>query len=153
MKVIDMLRWLATGKVETRIEKLLRAAEKGKAAAQSELGLCYYEGNGVPQNGKEAIRWFLLAARQGNAQAQYYLGRAYSSGEGVPKDIESAYAWLGMSAAQGYKKAVEWQSVVMKKMMPEQIAEANRLAQESQKNPLAGQITPGFMGRMIKSRA
>jgi TPR repeat protein len=140
MKFIDSLRWLATGKVETRIEKLLRASEKGKASAQSELGLCYHDGDGVPRDVRESLRWFLLAARQGNAQAQFYLGRAYGSGEGVPKDIESAYAWLGMAAAQGHKKAAEWQSVVMKEMTAEQIDEGNRLAQEKQPNLITIQL-------------
>ena len=137
---MDSLRWLATGKVETRIEKLLRASEKGKASAQSELGLCYYTGDGISRDVRESLRWFLLAARQGDARAQFYLGRAYSSGEGVPKDIESAYAWLGMAAAQGYKEAAEWQSVVMKEMTPEQIAEGRQMAQERQPNPITIQL-------------
>ena len=137
---MDSLRWLATGKVETRIEKLFRAAEKGKASEQSELGLCYYNGDGIPRDVREAVRWFLLAARQGNARAQFYLGRAYSSGEGVPKDIESAYAWLGMAAAQGYKDAAEWQSVIMEKMTPEQIAEGSQMSQEKQPNPVTIQL-------------
>lgn len=141
MKFTEILRWLATGKVATKTEKILRDAEKGEASAQSELGLCYHEGNDVPQDDKEAIRWFSLAARQGDAQAQYYLGRAYSSGGGVPKDVESAYAWLGMSAAQGYKKAAEWQAVVMKKMTPEQIDEANRLTQEKLPTPITIQLS------------
>lgn len=131
MKLTDTLWRLTTGKVPTREEKLLRLAEKGDAAAQSELGLCYHEGDDIPNNVRESMRWFILAARQGNAQAQYYLGRAYCSGEGVPKDIESAYAWLSRSAAQGYKKAAEWQSIIMREMPSEQIDEANRLLQEA----------------------
>lgn len=132
----EILRWLVDGKVDTKTEKLFRAAEKGNAAAQFELGLCYYNGDGLPQDGKEAMRRFLLAARQGNARAQFYLGRAYISGEGVRKDIESAYAWLKMAVAQGYKEAAEWQSVVMKEMTPEQIAEGSQMSQEIQSNPI-----------------
>ena len=131
MKLVDTLWWLTTGKLPAREENLLHLAEKGNASAQSKLGLCYHEGDDAPNNVRESMRWFILAARQGDAQAQYYLGRAYSSGKGVPKDIESAYAWLSRSAAQGYKKAAEWQSVVMQDMLPEQIDEANRLLQEA----------------------
>ena len=131
MKLTDTLWWLTTGKVLTREEKLLRLAERGNAAAQSELGLCYHEDD-ISPNVRESMRWFILAARQGDAHAQYYLGRAYSSGEGVPKDIESAYAWLARSAAQGHKKAAEWQAVVMKEISLEQIDEGNRLVQETQ---------------------
>lgn len=142
MKFTDTLWWLATGKVPTRAEKLLRLAEKGNTAAQSELGLCYYEGDGIPRNIRESMRWFILAARQGEAQAQYYLGRAYSSGEGVPKDIESAHTWLERSAAQGYKKAAEWKSILMKEMPSEQIDKGIQRVQEKQKNPIPPR--PGF---------
>lgn len=142
MKFTDTLWWLATGKVPTRAEKLLRLAEKGNTAAQSELGLCYHTGDGISRNVRESMRWFILAARQGDAQAQYYLGRAYSSGEGVPKDIESAYTWLERSAEQGYKKAAEWKSILMKEMPPEQIDKGSQLAQETQGKPIPPR--PGF---------
>jgi len=130
MKFTDILRWLATGEVQTKTEKLFCAAEKGNAAAQFKMGLCYYRGDGVPHDDKEAIKWFLLAAGQGNAQAQFYLGRAYGTGEGVPKNPESAYAWFEVAAAQRHKKAAEWQSIIMREMTPEQITEGKRLAQE-----------------------
>jgi TPR repeat protein len=136
MRFTDILRWLATGKVQTRVEKLFLAAQKGNDSAQFELGLCYHNGDGVPQDDKEAIKWFLFAARQGNAQAQFYLGCACVSGEGIQKDIESAYAWFAAAAAQGHQKAAERQSAVMKKMTPEQINEGQRLVLEKQKNPM-----------------
>ena len=46
------------------------AARQGHADAQSFLGSLYYNGEGVPQDYKEAFRWFLAAAEQGNALAQ-----------------------------------------------------------------------------------
>jgi hypothetical protein len=43
----------------------------------------YDNGEGVPENDAEAVRWFRLAAEQGNALAQSNLGVMYANGEGV----------------------------------------------------------------------
>jgi TPR repeat protein len=45
-------------------------AEVGEMRAQYRLGLCYQEGQGVPQNFAKAYVWFSLAASQGDAQAK-----------------------------------------------------------------------------------
>ena len=41
--------------------------------AQLNLGLIYAQGQGVPQDYKEAIKYFRLSAEQGNADAQMVL--------------------------------------------------------------------------------
>ena len=51
----------------------------------------YYNGKGVPQDYKTAVKWYTLAAEQGNAYAQNNLGTMYYQGEGVPQDN-----WIGM---------------------------------------------------------
>ena len=130
MKFTDIFRWFETGKLPTTTEALFRDAEKGSAVAQVKLGLCYYKGDGVQQDYKEAIRRFRLAARQGNAQAKFYLGRAHVSGEGVSKCYERAYGYFEAAAVQGDQDAAEWRSIIIKKMTPEQILEGKRLAQE-----------------------
>lgn len=43
----------------------------GFAAAQAQLGFCYFAGQGVGQDYEEALRWSLAAAEQGEAWAQY----------------------------------------------------------------------------------
>ena len=75
---------------ETAYKLLLPFAEKGDAAAQFFLGQLYNEGEIVPQNKKEAIRWFRLSAEQGHAKAQYNLGNRYLKGQGVPQDYKEA---------------------------------------------------------------
>ena len=56
--------------------KILRPlAEQGYAAAQTNLGIMYAEGQGVPQDYKEAVKWYRLAAAQGFAGAQSNIGR------------------------------------------------------------------------------
>ena len=56
------------------IEEIHTKAEQGDAEAQHSLGRMYANGEGVPQNGAEAVRWFRLAAEQGNSDAQNGLG-------------------------------------------------------------------------------
>lgn len=52
-------------------------AEQGDAEAQINLGNCYRDGIGVPQDTAEALKWYRAAARQENPEAQYNLGVCY----------------------------------------------------------------------------
>ena len=70
-----------------------KAAEGGDAIAQFNLGAMYDNGQGVPQDVAEALKWYRLAADQGQADAQFNLGVMYYNGQGVPKDLIEAYAW------------------------------------------------------------
>ena len=59
----------------TIAERLLRPlAEQGHAGAQTMLGSMYGEGQGVPQDDQEALKWYRKAAEQGHAGAQVNLG-------------------------------------------------------------------------------
>ena len=65
----------------------------------------YDNGEGVPEDAAEAVRWFRLAAEQGDATAQFNLGVMYDNGEGVPKDAAEAVRWFRLAAEQGYAAA------------------------------------------------
>ncbi len=54
-----------------------RSHEQGLARAQFLLGLMYHLGQGVPDDQKQAIGWFLKAAEQGYGEAQDALGTMY----------------------------------------------------------------------------
>ena len=75
-------------------------AANGNAAAQYNLGVLYYKGQGVPQNYVEAASWFRLAAAQGHPTAQNNVGATYEAGQGVPKDYGEAVKWYRLAAAQ-----------------------------------------------------
>ena len=49
-------------------------AEQGIARAQNNLGVIYENGQGVPRNVVEAMKWYRRAAEQGYAGAQNNLG-------------------------------------------------------------------------------
>ena len=71
------------------------------ASAQCSLGLCYYDGEGVPQNYTEAVRWTRKAAEQGDVIAQKNLGVFYDRGDGVPQNYAEAVKWYQKAAEQG----------------------------------------------------
>ncbi len=61
----------------------------------------YDNGEGVPQDYAEAVKWYRLAAEQGDASAQYNLGIMYINGKGVPQDYAEAVKWYRLAAEQG----------------------------------------------------
>jgi TPR repeat protein len=112
------------------LSDLQRKAENGEVAAQGSLGFKYANGQGVPQDDKQAVKWWRLAADQGDAEAQYNLGVMYANGQGVPQDYAQAHMWLNLAAANGNEKAKGNRDIVAGLMTGEQIAEAQKLARE-----------------------
>jgi len=76
-------------------------AEGGDADAQSNVGFMYANGQGVPQNYIEAVRWYRLAAQQGFADAQNNLGSMYENGRGVLQNYTEAVRSYRQAAEQG----------------------------------------------------
>ena len=81
--------------------ELEKRAEAGDAEGQANLGLCYYKGEGVTHDIKEAVKWLMKAAEQGNAEGQYGLGNCYDFGEGIKQDKGKAVELFTKSAEQG----------------------------------------------------
>ena len=82
-------------------ESQIAKAEQGDAVAQYLLGRMYYFGEGVPQDYKEAEKWFRKSAEQGYEYAQFDLGLMYYDSEAVPQDYKEAEKWFRKSAEQG----------------------------------------------------
>ena len=89
----------------SQIDRLRKAAEKGDANAQFELGYCYYNGTGVAQDYEQAVGLFRKAAEQGNVDAQLNLGFCYLAGLGVTNDDTQAIYWYRKAAEQGLSMA------------------------------------------------
>ena len=79
---------------EEEIRKIRMLAEQGNADAQFNLGTTYAQGEGVPKDGAEAVKWWRKAAEQGHPEAQDKLGLAYWTGDGVPMDHVEATKWF-----------------------------------------------------------
>jgi hypothetical protein len=110
-------------------KKTLKKAEAGNAEAQYYIGLMYAVGEDVPQDYKEAVKWYTKAAEQGHTKAQFNIALMYYNGEGVPQDYKEAIKWCtkaaeegnagaqfflglmydeGKSVPQDYKEAIKW---------------------------------------------
>ena len=74
------------GDYATALQEFKKAAEQGDAYAQFYLGMIYDNGEGVPEDDKEAVKWYRLAAEQGHTDVQTNLGVMYANGEGVLQD-------------------------------------------------------------------
>jgi len=112
-------------------------ADQGNASAQYHLGVMYDDGHGVPQDYNKASMWYEMAAGKGNAKAMFNIGEMYASGNGVPQDYVLAYMWFTLAASHYPASGVaDRNNVAIKineialKMVPEEIAEAQRMARE-----------------------
>ncbi len=65
----------------------------------------YSNGQGVPQDYAEAVKWYRKAAEQGATEAQNSLGFMYYKGRGVPQDYAEAVKWFRKAAGQGHSRA------------------------------------------------
>ena len=75
-------------------------AEQGYLDAQYNLGGMYHSGQGVPQDYKEAAKWYRKAAEQDEPDGQLKLAEMYRKGHGVPQDYEEAVKWYRQVAEQ-----------------------------------------------------
>jgi TPR repeat protein len=91
------------------VELLFNAVRKNSLTARFNLGMAYYNGDGVRQDTAKAFQWLQVAERQNFAEAQYFLGMLLAEGaDGVPKDIKSAQQLLQKASMQSHKLAEKY---------------------------------------------
>ena len=78
-----------------------KAAEKGHAGAQYNLGVMHEGGWGVSRDHEEAFIWNQKAADQGHADAQFELGVKFEYGIHVSQDLNESVVWYRKAAGQG----------------------------------------------------
>ena len=90
------------------IDLLSTAARSRSLSARFNLGMAYYNGDGVPKNVSQASRWFRLAVKQNFSEAQYTLGVLLIEGEeNFPKEEKEGLRLLQLAAEQGHPAAKE----------------------------------------------
>ena len=89
---------------DASIEGLRSKAEQGDAVAQYNLAVAYAKGESVPQDSKEAMKWYREAAEQGHAEAQYVIAGMYYFVKG-PQGYKEAMKWYREAAEQGHAEA------------------------------------------------
>jgi TonB family protein len=87
-------------------------------------------GDGVPQDHAEAVRWYRKAAAKKNADAQRSLGMCFATGQGVGKDLIQAAVWLNLAAAQNDTLAQRLRQRLEMELTPAQAAQADSLARQ-----------------------
>ena len=75
------------------------------AVLQYDIGLMYFEGNGMTQDYMKAFQWFTQAAKLNHPEAQDYLGLCYEYGYGTEQNVRQAVEWYERSAGQGNASA------------------------------------------------
>jgi uncharacterized protein len=131
IKPSDVPFYIWSSRYEEGIKWLRLAAEQGDNSAQSDLGDAYYEGKGVPQNYKEAVKWWEKSAQEGG-YSLFKLVEAYRDGKGVSKNYVMAHMYLNVyiSKSSRFDWLEEKKDSLEKEMTPSEIEEAQQLALE-----------------------
>ena len=108
-------------------------AKEGDIRAQYLLGRIYSEGEGVPKDDAEGIKWYSLAAYSGDIVSQLALGTMYVNGRGVPRDLVLAYGWFTIVSQNGSRdmasQALEVRDLIDQMMSTQEIKEAEVFAE------------------------
>ena len=100
--------WRTVQNVNEAVRWWKKAAEWGNWNAMSELGICYYNGEGTTKNVNEAVRWWLMAGEGGEEsdEPEYLLGLCYWNGEGgLQKSYKEAVKWWQKAARHDHPEA------------------------------------------------
>ncbi len=73
----------------------------GLAETNYGMGLLYYFGNGVDQDYKKAMAYFMAAFKAGNLEACQYIAEMYLEGNGTDPDRKKALYWYGKCVETG----------------------------------------------------
>jgi len=86
------------------------AADNDSPKGQLDVAICYWNGQGTPQNHREAMKYMEKAAEQGNVEAMSRFGSALFFGiecEVTDTNLSRGRAFLKKAAEQGDKEALE----------------------------------------------
>jgi len=89
------------------IQTLIRDAESGSPEAQYRLGELFREGKAVPQDFKQAAKWYRQASDQGYTKAQYALGGASFMGSRHGQGRAAAIRLFEASGQQRFGRCAE----------------------------------------------
>ena len=97
----EVRRAIEDGDAVALVAALQPLAEAGDPDAQYNLGILHDTGQGVPQDYREAARWYGMAGEQNHASALYNLGLLHFEGKGVERDEVKAIGLYREAARYG----------------------------------------------------
>ncbi len=92
------------------------------------LGQLYEDGQGVPRDYVEALKWYRMAADRDDIWAQLAVGRFYEKGRGVRQDDEEACFWFSLAASRSADKVpfAFWRDETLTNLTQEQKEEVQK---------------------------
>lgn len=87
------------------INKWMLRALNGDCEAQYHLANCYFVGEGIEEDYKQAFELYKVAAEQGHLDAANNLADMYLNGEGIAIDEAAALHWFTVAASGGVMEA------------------------------------------------
>jgi len=129
---------------------LLSSAVRSKSlTARFNLGMAYYNGDGVQQDGEKAVQWLQVAERQNFAEAQYILGVMTAEGTyGVPKNIAKASTLLRKAAEQEHKLAQKY----LEKMKSSKLSVSRETRKPEQQQSIEYKSKPSKEETLLEAR-
>ena len=121
-------------RVNVSADDLNEQADLGNASAMFVRGVCYYDGEGVSQDYKEAVKWYRKSADLGDATAMNNPGGCYEDILGVPQDYIMAHMWYNVAFAHGETLGGANRDRLARIMAPSQIERAQDMASKKHKN-------------------
>jgi TPR repeat protein len=119
---------------EKGVSLLSEAVRAKSLTARFNLGMAYFNGDGVSQDSNKAAQWLQVAEKQNFAEAQYVLGMLMVEGDNqLPKNLSMGVQLLRKAASQDHKLAASYlkkMDVIVEK--PEKLKDAY---------PAAGQVS------------
>ena len=90
------------GEFKQAFPLMLEASELGHEKAMCLLGTMYLMGQGIAENGREALRWLEESRELGYEESISVLGMAYATGKaGIKIDLEKGRELLAYAAERG----------------------------------------------------
>ncbi len=84
------------------------AARRGSASAARKVAIAYANGEGVPPDDAEMLRWTRIAVRAGDAEAAGMLGYEIMIGIDGSYDLVEAAAWLTLASEKAH--STDWRA-------------------------------------------
>jgi TPR repeat protein len=124
------------GDYKTALQIWEPLAQQGDANLQVLVGSLYDYGQGVPQDKKQALQWYVMAAEKGLGRAQLAAGSLLAK-NGKQQDLVEGYKWLtiagdtlrGQGGDVAASQALNLRKQIAKSMSEADITKAESLAQ------------------------
>jgi serine/threonine protein kinase/TPR repeat protein len=84
------------------------AAQLGYIRSVVNLGVLYWQGEGVAQNYQTAVGLFKKGAEHGDSYGMFFYSQCLAEGKGAQKDFAAATEWAKKSAQAGNPLAIQW---------------------------------------------